>query len=402
MSTLLQSRERDFVESKQPFSIVYGVLTLDVGGLERMVLDLALRAAGRGHRVNIICIEHEGLLATQAKDAGIQVIALHKPPGQSQKTLRECAQLLAELRPDVLHTHHIGVLWYLGTAARKLGITNIVHTEHCDQVAQEKSLLRKLRARWWWRKAGPLARRFCGVSDDIAQSVRRWNTLPREPVRVVRNGIDTSQYGHRSKRAAIRRAFHIPDNAGVIGTLGRLVEVKRQDLLISALAELRKTMSEARLLMVGDGPERGQLERTAERHGVAEFVHFAGYQAQPADYLDAMDVFALTSRHEGLPLALLEAWASGLPVVSSAVGGIVKVVEHERTGLLFPSGVVTALTTSLRSLLDDPERAAHLADAGQAIVRDRYSLDHMEQTYWDYYREGLPSTRASVVAGGLS
>jgi len=205
-------------------------------------------------------------------------------------------------------------------------------------------------------------------------------------VDVVLNGIDTDRYGGRSRRREIRDALDIPAEARVIGTIGRLTEVKRQDLLLQAFARLPLAGGNEWLLIVGDGEERARLEVLAAELGIRERTVFAGYQAHPEHYLQAMDLFALTSRHEGMPLALLEAWAAGLPVVSSAVGGVPQLVKHGQTGLLFESSNAEALTMALAQVLNDPLLSDRLAAAGRAVVTKCYSLERMANDYEKRYR----------------
>jgi glycosyltransferase involved in cell wall biosynthesis len=221
--------------------------------------------------------------------------------------------------------------------------------------------------------------------------MRQWETVPASRIMVVPNGIDTKVYGDRLRRNELRQRLGLchggaAADAVVIGSVGRLSEVKRQDLLLRAVASLTESFPQLRLLLVGDGPERQRLEELAAKLGIAERTVFAGYQANPEEYLAAMDLFALTSRHEALPLALLEAWASGLPVVASAVGGIPKVVEQGRTGLLFPSGDCQALVASLRNVLSDKGLASKLARAGVAEVQAKYSLQQMAENYGKQYQ----------------
>jgi glycosyltransferase involved in cell wall biosynthesis len=165
-----------------------------------------------------------------------------------------------------------------------------------------------------------------------------------------------------------------------------LNEVKRQDLLLRAVAALGPGYDDIQVLLVGDGPARGELEQLVPSLGLKGRVYFAGYQSAPERFLPAMDVFALTSRLEGLPLALLEAWAAGLPIVSSAVGGVPKLVENGGAGLLFPNGDQDGLVVALRSLFADPLKAAQMATAGQTLVRERYSLERMASDYESRYR----------------
>jgi len=366
--------------------IVYGVLSLDLGGLERLVLDLIKIGVRQRDQLTVVCIERPGKLAGQAKELGASVVCLNKPQGRSRRIVTDAERLLRQLQPDVLHTHQIGALWYLGQAASRIGLAGVLHTEHSDHVRHATGWLGKLRARYLWWRGGRLAARICCVSDDVAMAIRRWGTVPPSRVGVVPNGIDTDIYGDRSRRDKLRESLGIGVGAMVLGSVGRLTEVKRQDLLLRAVATLAGSFPELRLLLVGDGPERARLEEFAVTLGVAERTVFAGYQAHPEQYLAAMDLFALTSRHEALPLALLEAWASELPVVASAVGGIPKMVEQGETGLLFPSGDCEGLVDALRTVLSNQKLARKLASAGAAEVQAKYSLQRMADDYEQQYQ----------------
>ena len=369
-------------------NVVHGVLSLDTGGLERLVLDLVREGCRRGHQVSVVCIERRGQLANLVEDAGGNVYSLDKPPGRSPQAISQTMDLLSSLAPHVVHTHQIGALWYLGQAARQLKRIAVVHTEHSDHVAHARGWLGKLRARLLWRQAAPLTERFCCVSEDVARSVRRWGTVSRSKVDVVLNGIDLSVHATTPPAADVRSSLGIPAGAFVIGTVGRLAEVKRQDLLLQAFAALRcdGRNDNTRLLIVGDGPERQALEQYAARLGVREQTIFAGYQERPERLLKAMDLFVLTSRHEGLPLSLLEAWAAGLATVCSAVGAIPQTVMHGVSGMLFASGDVIALRDTLAMLLESPQLVSQLGRRGQERVAHRYSLSRMADEYERRYR----------------
>lgn len=370
----------------QPLHVAHAVIRLDVGGLERIVLDLIRTGRRAGQRVTVVCLEQPGTLAAEAEAAGAAVVALDKPPGRPPETAARAAALLADLRPDVLHTHQAGPLWYLGPAAAAQGAA-VLHTEHIDNVGKETSPWRKLRTRVLWQRAARHAGLFCCVSADIARSAGWLGTVPAAKLDVVLNGIDVDRYAAAAAdRAAARERAGVPAAARVVGSVGRLNEVKRQDLLLRAVARLGPAAADAWVLLVGDGPERGRLEALAGELGLAARTRFAGYQARPELFLPAMDVFALTSRLEGLPLALLEAWAAGLPAVATAVGGVPAVVADGQNGLLVPSGDEPAVAAAVGRLLADRALAATLAAAGQAVVRERYSLDRMAAEYEARYR----------------
>jgi len=375
--------------------VVHGVLSLNLGGLERLVVDLVREGRRRGQRTTVVCIEQRGALAPLVESLGGQVRSLDKPQGRSVKAVADAVDLLSDFGPDVVHSHQVGALWYLGQAAQALGVP-VLHTEHSDHIAHSRGWLAKLKVRWMWRQTGQLAERFCCVSEDIARSVRRFGTVPRAKVDVVFNGIDPAVYADSAVGSEVRAACGIPPGALVIGTVGRLAEVKRQDLLLRAFASLRALGKHANtwLLIVGDGPERSRLERLAASVGVGERTVFAGYQSQPQRFYQAMDLFALTSRHEGLPLSLLEAWAAGLPVVASAVGAIPQTMAHGVTGMLFESGHQSALAETLEGLLDSPAWMSQLARHGQREVERKYSLGRMADSYEGHYRMLVGSRRS--------
>jgi glycosyltransferase involved in cell wall biosynthesis len=149
-----------------------------------------------------------------------------------------------------------------------------------------------------------------------------------------------------------------------------------------------------RLVIVGEGPLRGELEKLAAEVAPPESVSFAGYQAEPERWLAEMDVFALTSRSEGLPVSILEAWAAGVPVVASAVGGVPELIADGETGLLFPPGDEAALADCLERLLADRGLAERLARAGRERVEREFSLARMAETYQRLYREEYERERA--------
>jgi len=357
--------------------------------MERVVLELVREGIRRGQQPAVICLTREGTLAPQAAALGAEVLCLHKPEGLRFETIGRVREALRRLRPDVMHTHQIGALLYAGPAARREGAPATVHTEHSDHAANLVGIANKLRIGALWSLAGRYAARFACVSDDIASSVARHSAVARRRILVVPNGVDVEAFADGSGADALRSSLGIPPGAPVIGSIGRLNEVKRQDLLLRSFAQISAQAPRAHLLLVGDGPEMGSLRRLAGELGVADRVRFAGYQARPQDYLHVMDIFALTSRLEGMPLVILEAWAAGRPVVASRVGGIGGMVEHGRSGWLFESGDEAALSDALRTLLADPSRARRLAESGFGRVRAEFDTRNMAGAYEAIYRELL-------------
>jgi sugar transferase (PEP-CTERM/EpsH1 system associated) len=370
----------DFTVAKaSALRVVHVVLSLDCGGLERIVVALVREGQRRGQCVTVICLERPGTLAPQVEALGAEVICLHKQAGIRLGLIQRVKTLLRELRPDVVHTHQIGALFYAGPPARRAGARVVVHTEHGKHYAARR------RTRWLGRWAGRYAARFFCVSRDIAEEVAACRIVPQAKIDVVANGIDTAAFAVHDDPRVLRRALGIPEHAPVIGTVGRLNEIKRQDLLLSAVAQI----PDAHLLLVGDGPRLGALRELARDLKIEDRAHFAGYQSQPEMYLRAMDLFALTSRSEGMPLAVLEAWAAGLPVVASRVGGLPDLIEEGRTGLLFAPDDQASLILALSNLLHDQRLTRRLGDAGREQVRSAYSVERMATDYEQVYRQLL-------------
>lgn len=367
----------------RPLHVTHAVLSLDCGGLERIVVDLVRAGAELDQRSSIICLERTGTLASQAEDLGARVVCLDKRPGLRLGLVRALKTVLRELNPDVLHTHQVTPLFYAGPAAKAVGVPLVVHTEHGRHYTDNK------RARWLGWVAGKFAAKFFCVTAKIAEEVLAFGVAPRRKIQVVTNGIATHRFREGQHRTETRRALGIAPDAPVIGTTGRLDEIKRQDVLIRAFAQVQARLPTAELLLVGDGPLKCDLMGLAESLGIKERVHFAGYQSEPERYYQAMDLFAITSRSEGMPLAVLEAWAAGLPVIASKVGGLPDLIEEGRTGMFFPSGDETALALALTRVLADKDLARRMGEAGGQLVENRFSLEHMARAYQGHYLELL-------------
>ncbi len=358
--------------------VVHVVLSLDVGGLEQVVLHLTRSAPVLKQRVSILCIERFGALRQAAEKLGATVQCIDKQPGLRWDTIQKVKRILAEWKPDVVHTHQIGALFYTGTAARSLQIPVIVHTEHGKQITTWKQ-----RLLGWW--ASRYAHRLFAVSADIKTSLAK-SIAHASKIEVVPNGIDVKLLQQPTDVAALRALWNIPINAPIIGTVGRLESVKRQDLLLRLFQKVREREPDCHLILVGDGEERAKLESLAQELGIATHVRLVGMQKEPAGYLHLMSASILTSESEGMPLSLLEAWASGVPVFVFGVGGLPELVKESETGYLAPFGEVAQLAEKVVLHLQHPDRAKPLIERCQAKVLHEFDVASMTATYDQRYR----------------
>jgi glycosyltransferase involved in cell wall biosynthesis len=373
-----------------PLKIAHVVLSLDVGGLERNVVNQVRQGQRLNQQNTVICLDHPGLLAPQVESLGGRVIAMHKPPGLCRPLFDRLQGLFAELQPDVVHTHQLGSLLYGGRAALRAHVPLVIHTQHGIE-----DFIQGTQRRWLGRVAGRYCQQFYCLTQEMAQTIRANWIVPARKIKVICNGIDSEPFRRRYETASIRQNLGIPDDAPLIGTVGRLAEVKRQDVLIGAFARLRDQHPRAHLLLVGDGPLKSKLVEQADSLGIGAQVHFAGYQSETARYYQIMNVFALSSRTEGLPQAAIEACFTGIPVVASRVGGLPELVDDGRTGLLFEAGDVPGLTVALDRVLANPSWARKLTLAAFAKVHSRFEVSRMANEYHQHYLQflGLPAAR---------
>lgn len=358
-----------------PLHVAHVVYSLNVGGLERNVVNQIREGQKLGQRVSILCTEDPGTLAPLAESLGARILALGKRPGVRLDFITHVRSALRHLRPHVVHTHHVGLLFYTAPAAFSLRTPLLVHTEH------GKVNYRNWRLRWLGRIGGSFVQRYYCLNRDMADWVAAHAIASPRKLRVIHNGIRTEDYASPEGSAEVRRALGIAPTSPVVGTVARLHEIKRLDVLIRAFARVQNHLRDAHLLLVGEGPLRSELQALANQLGLADRVHLVGFHARPQPYLHAMNCFALSSRSEGTPQGVLEACVAGIPVIASRVGGLPELLEHRRTGLLFPVGSEADLAAGILELLTVPEFARQLAEAARAEVSQRFDVARMAREY---------------------
>lgn len=360
-------------------TIAHLVQWYELGGGESVALHLAARQVQAGHEVHVAALSSgDGPLASEFRQRGVQVHNVeHLRGGFDPLIYGRLFSFFWNLRPQVVHTHDPHSLAYAAAPARMRGAA-VVHTKHGADAEEGLGL--------WLMRAGALfVDAMAAVSEETAQSARDNREVTAAKLRVIENGIDLQHFAPDDReRQSVRDELGIPADAWVAGAVGRLEEVKNHALLLRAMAPMlgRK----AHLVLVGDGSLRSELASQASALGDgATSVHLLGMRRDIARLSKALDAFVISSDSEGLPLGLLEAMAGALPVASTAVGGIPKVIADGETGLLCPAGNAEALRVQLERLRDDPELAKRLGRGARQVVEQRYSLDHTVDQYMQLY-----------------
>jgi glycosyltransferase involved in cell wall biosynthesis len=296
--------------------IVQLLPSLDVGGMERLAVDLARQQTAEGHMPSIYCTSHAGDFAPEAEAAGVPVHSFGKTQGFSLRLVRDLAFRLRIDRPDVLHAHNALVLHYGILAARLARVPAIVNTRHGGNMNWDPHCERIWGHSVRWTDA------VVFISEGVREYYVTRDNLSRRNISVIYNGIDVAKFSSRPAHPA----NNLPRFR--VGCVGRLVPAKDHVTLIRAFALTTAAMPDAELHILGEGPCRAAISQTAESLGIANhvFLHGAGYDV--AGFLSTLDLFVLSSIDEGLPISLMEAMAAGLPVVSTKLPGLTELAPE--------------------------------------------------------------------------
>ncbi len=351
------------------------IRSLEVGGLEIMALELASSLRRINVVADICCVEREGDLAGRAREAGVPVVSLDKGPGFSPRAMLKLAGVVANGRYDVVHSHNPPAHIY-GAVAGFVRRKPVIHTVH--QIVDRQPFRRSILA----RVAARLTTQMVAVSAAAKSASEASFKLAPDHIDIVENGLDLAPY----------LALPIGSSAAtgpLIGTIGRLAEVKNQQLLLRACALLRKENKRLSVRLIGDGELRQELESLAAELGLADGAEFRGYRQDVPGELAPLDLFVLSSRSEGMPLVIIEAMAAGKAIVATRVGGLPNMIEDGVTGILVAPGDPDALANALKELINRPETAARLGRAAREFARANYGSGKMAEEYLRLYREHL-------------
>jgi glycosyltransferase involved in cell wall biosynthesis len=367
------------------------VPSLAVGGAERLVVHLVAHLSRE--RFAPVCICLESPLGThyeaRVRASGAPLYFLGKGARASGSVLRQLSVLFRQYRPAVVHTHIIG-LNYAYPLMLRYRTPARVHTVH--SLAQREvgvrvgAWVRMLAFRYRFGGVVPVA-----VADEVRASIQQLYGYPDPPL--IPNGIPTDEYApDHDRRAQWRQAHGIEPHATVLVHVGRFAPPKNHALLVEAFAQVRAN-TPLYLLLVGSGELEGAVREQVAQLGLEGRVRFLGVRADVAEILNASDVFVLSSRWEGNPMSVMEAMASGLPVVSTAVGGVPELVRDGETGLLVPSEDAGALARAIQALVDDSARRQAMGAAARQHAVASFDIRHTVRGYEQLYEALLSKNK---------
>lgn len=361
------------------------ITRLIVGGAQRIAIETAVASMERGHASEIWCGPQtgpEGSLAEEARARGIEIVIIpglvkEVSPLKDGLALRQIAARLRRDRPDVVHTHSSKAGIVGRRAARSAGIARVLHTVHGWGFSERTPLPARIAFVHAERMAAGWADRLIAVSDAVREEGLRNGIGRPESYEVIRPGISVEAFADpvalRARGMALRDALGIPRDAIVAGTVTRLSPQKNPLMMLEAARKLPAIT----WLIAGDGPMRPEMERVIQRHGLSGRVHAIGRRTDVPEVLAALDLFVLTSLWEGLPLAILEAKAAGLPIVAALTGGVAEALPPVPAGWGYVAAETGAFIRALEDWSSRIDAAREAAMGARARACEEHSMSRM-------------------------
>jgi glycosyltransferase involved in cell wall biosynthesis len=385
----------------EPIRVLRVIARLNMGGPAIHVANLAAGLETRGYHTTLVAgslARGEDSMAFVAERLGVEVVDIpdmqrEVAPFHDVRSIRRLTALMRAERPHILHTHTAKAGALARAAALAAGRARppiVVHTFHGHVL---KGYFGPGRTAFFKQVERSLARYsdvLVAVSPEVRDELVEHGVAPLEKFTVIRLGIPLAdRLGDESAGLDYRVLYGIPQDAFVVGWVGRMTGVKDTDAVLEILRATRERGVDAVLCMVGDGPDRERLEQVAHDLGIARSTYFVGYQTDIAGYYRLFDAFVLPSVNEGTPVSAIEALASGTPVVATRVGGVPDVVTDGVDGFLVPPRDTDAAADRLAQLARDPELRARLGETGRANAQARYSVERLVDDVDRLYRELL-------------
>lgn len=355
-----------------------------VGGGEISLLTL-IKGLRRTSWKPTLVVPELGPLADLAGEAGASVLqapmpTLRRPGPKVLASVRAIRKQMSERQPDIVHANGTRAMFYGGLGARAAGCPSIWHLRIVEPDPRFDALLIRL------------ASASIANSEAARQRLARWPSSWQR-CRVIPNGIDLATFVATADPRVTRERLGLGADATVVVSVSRLVDFKRLDLLLEAVARLRPLHPQLACVIVGEGPAEADLRERAAQDDLEGAVTFAGHRPDIANVLSACDMFVLTSPVESFARTVIEAMAMEVPVVAPAAGGPAEIVAHEATGLLVTPANAAALADAIARLLGDSRLGKRLAAAARRRVEEKYSQQTHTELVLDYYEELLEERR---------
>ncbi len=357
--------------------ITHVVENLNRGGLERVVIDLVEQQQTLGHACQIVCLFEPGQLAPEIERLGVPLVSCHKRYGLDFAAVRRMRAAVRHHHPDVLHTHNAMAHYYavLATAFLPLRRINTRHGMANYPFSRKREL--------FYRLAMAFSDMAAVVCDKARENFLRYRIIPAAKAITVYNGIPVGRFQPRSPEARKQLLAETgwADNSVLLGIVARLNPPKDHKMLLRAMALVRQGAPPARLVVVGNGPLRAELESLSLELGLQDAVRFLGDRSDVQALLPGLDIFVLSSVTEGYSISLLEACAAALPIVATDVGGNREIVRDGTNGFLVPARSPEEFSDAVLRLVRDSGLRAEMGRRNRQFAEEGGSVQTMAERY---------------------
>jgi sugar transferase (PEP-CTERM/EpsH1 system associated) len=375
------------MESKQPPLIVHIIFQLAIGGLENGLINIINKMPAERYRHAIISLTNATNFRERIQRSDVEIYELHKQEGQDWKIYFQLWKLLRYLQPALVHSRNLAALEGQ-LPAFLAGVKVRVHGEHGWDITD---LGKKTRYRYLRRFFRPLISCYIPLSKELENYLLLQVGVSESRIYRICNGVDT-EYFHppnNYQRALLPHFKFANSEYFIIGTIGRMQPIKNQLVLIKAFIRLLKNFpskrDQLRLVIAGDGPVRTKAIDLLTANGIRELAWLPGYREDIPELLRSFDIFVLPSYSEGISNTILEAMASGLPVVATNVGGNAELVQNETTGFLVPVNNPEKIADALGKYIKNPLLKKQHSIAARKLAENRFSINFMVQQYIKLY-----------------
>ena len=362
--------------------IVHVTFDMSIGGAEKVIYNLITNTDKTRYDASVLCLgKIVGPIGQQLISIGYKVDIIAREPGFDISLIYKIRRYVQKHKVDVLHCHQYTPYVY-GVFGSMSNFCRVIFTEHGRFFPDERKKKRVL--------INPFLNLFTGYVTAISKATRDalvdYENFPYNKIKVVYNGIDDLNY-LSSGDPELKKTLGIKDGASILGTVARLDSIKNQRMMINALKLVHDNYPDTYLIIVGDGPERKNLQELVSGLHVSSKVIFTGFSEEAHIYYKIMDMFLLTSFSEGTAMTLLEAMASGLPCIATNVGGNPEIVKDSETGILVPVNDEKLLADTICALISNRSLSKKLGEAGRKRYEEKFTVEKMVAAYQQMYGE---------------
>lgn len=376
-------------QSKQTSPLIAHVIyQLGVGGLENGLVNLINKIPPEKYRHAIICLTDSTEFKSRLNRNDVEIFHLNKQPGQDWMSFIRLCQLFRKIKPSLVHTRNLGTIEYQ-IPAIFAGVKNRVHGEHGWDIFDPNGENKKYQ--WVRRVLKIIIHRFIPLSKQLEKYLLEKIHVPGDKITRICNGVDISIFypASKDKKQLPDCSFTFADHQIYIGTIGRMHGVKDQLTLVRAfiriLHDSPNLKSKVRLMVIGDGPLKAQAEQLLAEANLDEVSWLPGERSDIAEIMRHLDIFVLPSTAEGISNTVLEAMATGLPVIATDVGGNPELVQDGVTGYLTPKSEPELMAIRIMDYVNDKNKMREHGEKAHQSILTHFSMDKMVNNYLSVY-----------------